>query len=56
MGILDNFEAALEQAEKAQKCHYCQSAAKYNDIAEVDQCRYDVVGVCECHSYKGLVS
>lgn len=55
MGILDNLEAALE-AEETEKCHYCQKAAKYNDLAEVDQCRYDVVGVCECHSFKGLNS
>lgn len=55
MGILDNLEAALE-AEDTEKCYYCQKAAKYNDLAEVDTCRYDVVGVCECHSFKGLSS
>jgi hypothetical protein len=38
------------------KCHYCQAIAKYNDVAEVDQTKYKLVGVCECHSYKGLSS
>lgn len=55
MGILDNLEAYLE-AEEPEKCYYCSKAAKYNDLAEVDTCRYDVVGVCECHSFKGLNS
>lgn len=55
MGILDNLEAYLE-AEQAEKCHYCTNVAKYNDLAEIDKAKYDVVGVCECHSYKGLVS
>lgn len=55
MGILDNLEAALEAAEKAEKCHYCQAIATYNDLAEVDR-NYQVVGVCACHSYQGLVS
>lgn len=54
MGILDNLEAALE-AEEAEKCHYCQALAVYNDLAEVDK-TYKIVGVCACHSYKGLVS
>jgi hypothetical protein len=53
MGILDNLEASLEAKEK---CHYCRSIATYNDLAQVDQDKYDVVGVCECHAYKGLVS
>lgn len=55
MGILDNLEAYLE-TEQAEKCHYCQSKAKYTDLAQIDQGKYDVVGVCECHSFKGLVS
>ena len=55
MFSMDNLEAALEAGE-TEKCYYCQKAAKYNDLAEVDTCRYDVVGVCECHAYKGLVS
>ena len=54
MGILDNLEAALE-AEEAEKCHYCQSIAIYNDLAEVEK-NYQVVGVCACHSFKGLSS
>jgi hypothetical protein len=52
MGILDNFEAYLEQAEK---CHYCQAMATYNDLAEINQ-TYQIVGVCACHSFKGLIS
>jgi superfamily II helicase len=56
MGILDNLEAALEKAEQAELCYYCKNKAKYEDIAEIEHTRYDVVGVCECHSYKGLVS
>jgi hypothetical protein len=52
--IMDNNDINL--AEETEKCHYCQKAAKYNDLAEVDTCRYDVVGVCECHSFKGLSS
>ena len=55
MGILDNFEAYLEAAETKEKCYYCQAIATYNDIAEVDR-NYQIVGVCACHSYKGLVS
>jgi hypothetical protein len=56
MGILDNLESYLEKAEETAKCYFCEKAAKYDDVAEVDQCRYDVVGVCECHSFKGLSS
>jgi hypothetical protein len=55
MGILDNLEAALE-AEEAEICHYCNEVAKYTDIAEKDQASYGIVGVCECHAYKGLSS
>jgi hypothetical protein len=55
MGILDNFEAYIEKADKTDKCHYCQAVATYNDLAEIDQ-TYKIVGVCACHSYKGLVS
>jgi hypothetical protein len=57
MGILDNFEAYVEWAEdqKTDKCHYCQAIATYNDLAEVDR-NYQVVGVCACHSFKGLSS
>ena len=58
MGILDNFEAYVEWAENqnTDKCHYCQAIAKYNDLAEVDKDSYKVVGVCACHSFKGLSS
>ncbi len=52
MGILDNLEASLEAEDK---CHYCQAVATYNDLAEVDR-NYQIVGVCACHAYKGLVS
>ncbi len=52
MGILDNLEASLEAEDK---CHYCKAMATYNDLAEVDQ-TYQIVGVCACHAYKGLVS
>ena len=38
-----------------EKCNYCQAVAKYNDLAEVDQ-TYQIVGVCACHSFKGLSS
>jgi hypothetical protein len=57
MGILDNFEAYLETAEEqeTEKCYYCQAIATYNDIAEVER-NYQIVGVCGCHAYKGLVS
>ena len=51
--IMDNNDINLTEPEK---CYYCSKAAKYNDLAEVDTCRYDVVGVCECHSFKGLSS
>lgn len=54
MGILDNLEAYIE-AEEAEKCHYCQAIALYNDLAEIDQ-TYKIVGVCACHSFKGLSS
>ena len=56
MGILDNLEAYLEAGETKEKCHYCQAIAKYNDLAEVDKDSYQVVGVCACHSFKGLSS
>lgn len=56
MGILDNFEMFIEKTEETEKCHYCQSKAKYSDIAEVNKKKYNVVGVCECHSFKGLSS
>jgi hypothetical protein len=55
MGILDNLESYLEKAEQAEKCHYCQAIAVYNDLAEVEK-NYQIVGVCACHSYQGLVS
>ena len=57
MGILDNLEAYLEKAEvqETDKCHYCQALAIYNDLAEVDK-NYQIVGVCACHSFKGLSS
>ena len=41
--------------EKAEKCHYCEEAAKYDDTIESDQ-QYFVTGVCEKHAFKGLVS
>jgi hypothetical protein len=56
MGILDNLEAYLEVTESVEKCHYCQHIAKYNDVTELEQNSYKIVGVCECHSFKGLSS
>ena len=58
MGILDNFEAYAEWAEnqKSETCHYCKAIATYNDLAEIDKGSYKVVGVCACHSFKGLSS
>jgi hypothetical protein len=56
MGILDNLEMFIEKTEETEKCYYCQGQAKYSDIAEVNKHKYDVVGVCECHSFKGLSS
>jgi len=58
MGILDNFEAYAEWAEKqeTEKCYYCKAMATYNDLAQVDQDSYKIVGVCACHSFKGLSS
>ena len=56
MGILDNLEAYLEKAENRESCHFCQGMAKYDDIAEIDMNRYDMVSVCDIHAYKGLVS
>ena len=41
--------------ELTDECHYCQAIATNNDLAEIDQ-TYHVVGVCECHSFKGLIS
>jgi len=55
MGILDNLEFYLEKAGDTEKCHYCQAIATYNDLAEVDR-TYKIVGVCACHSFKGLYS
>ena len=55
MGILDNLEAYLEAGGPKEKCHYCQAIATYNDLAEVDR-NYQIVGVCACHSFKGLSS
>ena len=56
MGILDNLEAYLEKAENRESCHFCQGMAKYDDIAEIDMNRYDMVSVCERHAFKGLSS
>ena len=56
MAILDNLEAYLEKAGDEEKCYYRSNLAKYTDIANKDHNNYVVVGVCECHSYKGLSS
>jgi hypothetical protein len=58
MGILDNFEAYLEKAEKQETdlCHHCQSKATYTDIAQIDTNEYTIIDVCECHAFKGLNS
>lgn len=59
MGILDNLEAYLEVTEVTESietCYYCQAVAKYNDLAEVEKDSYEIVGVCACHSFKGLSS
>jgi len=57
MGILDNFEASVwPELEKSETCHYCKAVATYNDLAELDKGSYKVVGVCACHSFKGLSS
>jgi hypothetical protein len=56
MGILDNLEAYLEVTEVTETCYYCQAVAKYNDLAEVEKDSYKIVGVCACHSFKGLSS
>jgi hypothetical protein len=62
MSILDNLEAYLEarynidpEAENKERCHYCKAMAIYDDLAQVNK-TYQVVGVCACHSYKGLSS
>jgi len=55
MGILDNLEAYWEKADKVDSCYFCQNLAKYNDVAQIEQ-TYQMVGVCERHSFKGLTS
>lgn len=63
MGILDNLEEYIDFDQKdnawnkdnRDKCHYCKAMATYNDLAEIDK-TYQIVGVCACHSYQGLVS
>jgi hypothetical protein len=55
MSILDNLEASLDKAEPTEKCHYCKAMAIYDDLAQINK-TYQVVGVCACHSYKGLSS
>jgi hypothetical protein len=55
MGILDNLEAYWEKADKVESCYFCQNMAKYNDVAQIEQ-TYQMVGVCERHSFKGLIS
>lgn len=55
MSILNNLESYLEKAGDTEKCHYCKAMATYNDLAKVDQ-TYEIVGVCACHSFKGLSS
>lgn len=54
-GAMDDDMATFSVIKKIEKCHYCQALAKYNDLAEVDR-TYKIVGVCACHSYKGLSS
>jgi hypothetical protein len=56
MGILDNLEAYLEVTESTETCYYCQAVATYNDLAKVEKDSYKIVGVCACHSFKGLSS
>ena len=58
MGILDNFEEYFNprKTEEKEKCYYCQAMATYNDLAQIDQDSYKIVGVCACHSFKGLSS
>jgi hypothetical protein len=62
MAILDNLEAYLEarynidpETENTERCHYCKAMAIYDDLAQVNK-TYQIVGVCACHSYKGLSS
>lgn len=45
----------MTDKDNTDKCHYCQAIAIYNDLAEVDKI-YQIVGVCACHSFKGLSS
>jgi len=45
----------MDNAGDTEKCHYCQAIATYNDIAEINR-TYKIVGVCACHSFKGLAS
>jgi hypothetical protein len=52
---MNNVKAYLEKAEQPEQCHYCQAMAIYNDLAKVNK-TYQIVGVCACHSFKGLSS
>lgn len=39
-----------------EKCNSCDLPAKYNDIDEVSDGQYEVVGFCQCHMTNYLVS
>ena len=53
--MIDNLETYWGKADKVETCYFCQNMAKYNDVAQIEQ-TYQIVGVCECHSFKGLTS
>ena len=53
--MINNLEDYLENVDKVESCFFCHNMAKYNDVAQIEQ-TYQMVGVCECHSFKGLTS
>ena len=39
-----------------EKCNNCDMPARYDDIYEVSDGQYEVVGLCQCHMTNYLVS
>ena len=55
-GAMDDDMISIDiKNERTEKCYYCKEAAKYDDTIQGDQ-GYFISGVCEKHSFKGLIS
>jgi hypothetical protein len=53
--MIDNLCKYWEETDKVDSCYFCHNLAKYYDVAQIEQ-TYQIVSVCEHHSFKGLTS